>query len=181
MAALRIHLKLPAQLHEATALADSADAPPPLTPFERFFRAQRMHNVSPHPPPHTHRNSLSATFTTSAESLKGTITKALNARAKDNSTIYLEPVPNQATLKDVPGAGMVKAVPFAGSTSGEATNLKLGFVGYLVIYGLSFLVASVGGKQRAWTSSSRIASCKACALCCVNLNLGERTVDDQGV
>eukprot|EP00752_Nemacystus_decipiens_P018228 g16356.t1 len=59
-----------------------------------------------------HRNSLSTTFTTSAETLKGTITKALASRSKDNSTIYLEPVPSQATLKDVPGAGMVKAVPF---------------------------------------------------------------------
>lgn len=59
------------------------------------------------------RNSLSSTFTTSAETLKGTITKALASRTKDNSTIYLEPVPSQATLKDVPGAGMVKAVQFA--------------------------------------------------------------------
>lgn len=79
-------------------------------------------------PPPPSRNSLSSTFTTSAESLKGTITKTLNARAKDNSTIYLEPVPSQATLKDVPGAGMVKAVPFAGSTSGESRNSVPGFM-----------------------------------------------------
>ncbi|CAM9301607.1 unnamed protein product, partial [Hapterophycus canaliculatus] len=78
----------------------------------------------------SYRNSLSSTFTTSAESLKGTITKALNSRAKDNSTIYLEPVPSQATLKDVPGAGMVKAVPFAGSTS-ATTNSKPLFEGLL--------------------------------------------------
>lgn len=58
------------------------------------------------------RNSLSSTFTTSAETLRGTITKALASRKRDNSTIYLEPVPAQATLKDVPGAVMVKAVPF---------------------------------------------------------------------
>lgn len=62
------------------------------------------------------RNSLSSTFTTKAETLKGIVTKALNSRAKDNSTIYLEPVPNQATLNAVPGLGMVKPTPFVEST-----------------------------------------------------------------
>ncbi|CAN0515520.1 unnamed protein product, partial [Laminaria digitata] len=47
-----------------------------------------------------------------AETLKGTIVKSVASRVKDNATIYLEPVPSQATLKDVPGAGMVKPVPF---------------------------------------------------------------------
>ncbi|CAM9517364.1 unnamed protein product, partial [Ectocarpus fasciculatus] len=63
-----------------------------------------------------HRNSLSSTFTTKADTLKGIVTKALNSRAKDNSTIYLEPVPSQATLNAVPGLGMVKPTPFVEST-----------------------------------------------------------------
>eukprot|EP00903_Cladosiphon_okamuranus_P015118 g13981.t1 len=69
-----------------------------------------------------HKNSLSSIFTTSAETLKGIITKTLSSRSKDNSTIYLEPVPSQATLKDIPGAGMVKAVPFeeGGVLTGKA-------------------------------------------------------------
>lgn len=58
------------------------------------------------------RHSLSSTFTTSAENLKGTINKSLTLRVKDNSTIYLEPVPAEATLKSVAGASMVKAVAF---------------------------------------------------------------------
>lgn len=52
------------------------------------------------------------------------MTKALASRTKDNSTIYLEPVPSQGTLKDVPGAGMVKASPFAAS-AGEKDDQRV--------------------------------------------------------
>lgn len=64
------------------------------------------------------RTSLSSTFTGSAAKLQATVTKVLNSAAKDNNTIYIEPVPSQASLKTVPGAGMVKAVPFV-EGSGE--------------------------------------------------------------
>lgn len=95
------------------------------------------------------RNSLSSTFTSSAETLNGTVTKALSTCVKDNSTIYLEPVPSQATLKDVPGAGMVKAVPFvAGGHAGAGLVCSLYFVCSFFLFMLLWVwMLLMGGEE----------------------------------
>ncbi|CAM9433784.1 unnamed protein product, partial [Sphacelaria rigidula] len=60
----------------------------------------------------TGRQALSSTFTASATTLNANITKTLSSRVKDNSTIYMEPVPGQLSVKPIPGACMVKTLPF---------------------------------------------------------------------
>ena len=57
-------------------------------------------------------------------------------QVKDNATIYLEPVPSQATLKDVPGAGMVKPVPFV---QRPLTGVCLDVRGKRLLNGISLL------------------------------------------